>query len=162
MDGESPAKFVRLLEVLVRHEADFIIVGGVAALLVGSPIPTMDLDILYEPSAENIERLLKALREIHARYRDPAGRHIEPDEAKLATNKLNLFRTDLGALDLLRFVGPGLSYAEYIDRTEAYEVSGLTVRALDVEALIETKEMANRPKDRNTLLFLRQIRRMKA
>lgn len=160
MAGESPAKFVQLLEVLVRHETDFIIVGGVAALLVGSPIPTMDLDILYEPSAENIDRLLSALHEIHARYRDPAGRHILPDKAKLGTFRLNLFLTDLGALDLLRLVGPDLSYADYIDKTDEYEVSGRTVRALNIEALIETKEQANRPKDQNTLLFLKQIQGM--
>jgi len=51
MDENSPTRFAELLQLLVRHESDFIIVGGVAALLAGAPIPTMDLDIVYDASA---------------------------------------------------------------------------------------------------------------
>lgn len=161
MDEKSPAKFAELLQLLVRHESDFIIAGGVAALLAGAPIPTMDLDIVYDTSGTNIERLLAALREIHAHYRDPAGRHIVPDADRLATYRMNLFRTDLGALDLLRLIGDGLTYVDLVERTDEYEAFGVTVRALNVEALIETKEHANRPKDQNALLFLRQILEMR-
>lgn len=110
MAEESPTDFVRLLGILVRREVDFIVVGGVAAFLAGSPIPTMDLDILYEASPENLERLLGVLQEIHAVCRDPAGRHIVPDAEKLATMQLNLLRTDLGALDVLPTIGADLSY----------------------------------------------------
>jgi hypothetical protein len=69
----SKTKFFRLLEVLVRHEVEFVIVGGVAAILEGAPIFTQDLDILHQPTDDNTERLLRALEEVHARYRDPAG-----------------------------------------------------------------------------------------
>lgn len=161
MVEESPTDFVRLLDILVRGDVDFVIVGGVAALLAGSPIPTMDLDILYEASRENIERLLGVLQEIHAVYRDPAGRRIFPDVEKLATLRLNLLQTDLGALDVLPTVGAGLAYADLIERTEEYEISGFTVRALNVEALIETKEHAGRSKDKHALLFLKEILEMR-
>src|SRR6476646_7521379 len=47
---------------------------------------------------ENLGHLLTAFRELNARYRDPPGRHIEPDLAKLETLRLHRLLTDLGAL----------------------------------------------------------------
>jgi hypothetical protein len=81
--GESRSvKFLGLLRVLLRHGVDFFVVGGVAAQLEGAPILTLDLDVLYDTTPQNLDRLLAALREIKAHYRDPAGRHIEPDLEK--------------------------------------------------------------------------------
>lgn len=39
----QPPKFKDALEVLARHHVDFIVVGGVAAVLGGAPSPTFDL-----------------------------------------------------------------------------------------------------------------------
>lgn len=155
MDG-STARFLRLLEVLVRHEVDFIIVGGVAASLEGAPVVTFDLDIVYETSPENIERLLEVLREIHARYRDPAGRQIPPDATRLERNPLNLFTTDLGPLDVLPAISGNLRFQDLIGRSNIHEVNGLEVRVLDLEAVIQAKEYANRDKDRAVLPILRR------
>lgn len=157
MHEKSPTRFQQLLKVLVDHEVEFIVVGGVAAVLAGSPLPTIDLDAVYDTDPENLERLLGALAEVGARYRDPADRHIVPSVEKLATLRMSLLLTNLGALDLLRIIGDGLTFQDLSGRTKEYDVSGLRIRALDVETLIETKEFANRPKDRNALLYLRQL-----
>jgi len=74
-------KFRETLEVLDRHRVECILVGGVAAVLQGVPISTLDTDIVYRRTADNIDRLVAALRELEAIYRDPAGRRIEPAPA---------------------------------------------------------------------------------
>ena len=84
MDGSRSVRFKGLLQALLRHGVDFFVVGGVAAQLEGAPIVTFDLDILYDKTPENLERLLGVLQELKARYRDPAGRLIEPDLEKPA------------------------------------------------------------------------------
>ena len=94
-------RYFQLLELLSRHDVDFIVIGGVAAILEGVPITTLDLDIVYDRSPKNLERLLEVLRTVEAHYRDPAGRHIVPDLDKLATIRINLLRTNLGPLDVL-------------------------------------------------------------
>ena len=157
----SQNRFFRLLEVLVRHEVEFVIVGGVAALLEGAPILTLDLDIVHRKTPENIERLLRALEEIHARYRDPAGRLILPDANRLSTNRFNLLLTDLGALDLLGGLGEGLEYEDFGGRTQEYEMAGIRVRAIDLPTLIEVKERVNRDKDRAVLPILRRTLELK-
>ncbi len=53
-----------LIGTLVKREVEFVIVGGMAAILRGTPVNTFDLDVVYERSSENIERLLLALDEL--------------------------------------------------------------------------------------------------
>ena len=159
---ESPSvKFLGLLRALLRHRVDFLVVGGVAAQLEGAPILTFDLDVLYSKAPENLDRLLAALRELKARYRDPAGRHIEPDLGKLETMRTHLLLTDLGALDVLGAIGNGSTYQDLLDRTIAYELGEMRIRVLELAAVIESKKQANRDKDRAALPILLQTLAMK-
>lgn len=135
--------------------------GGVAAQLEGAPILTLDLDVLYDKTPENLVRLLAALHELEARYRDPAGRHIEPDLVKLETMRMHLLLTRLGALDVLGVIGNGLTYQDLSGRTISYELGEERVRVLELAAVIETKEHANRDKDRAVLPVLKQTLAMK-
>jgi hypothetical protein len=156
MAGSRNPDFLGLLRALLRHEVAFCVVGGVAAQLAGAPILTFDLDILFEKTAGNLSRLLMALHDLEARYRDPAGRHIEPDLARLESVHLHLLLTRLGALDLLSTIGCGQTYRDLLDRTTVYKLGGLDVRVLDLAAVIESKEHADRDKDRAALPVLRQ------
>jgi len=36
-----------IIHTLVAHEVEFIVVGGMAAVLQGAPVHTIDLDIVY-------------------------------------------------------------------------------------------------------------------
>ena len=162
MQEGSPNRFLEQLRVLIRHRVDFIVVGGVAAVFEGAPIVTLDLDIVYDPAPENNSRLAAALTELKALYKDPAGRRIVPDVAKLATIKTHLLLTDLGGLDVLRAIGDGLTYPDLVDRSSQFEVAGMRLRVLNLETVIESKEFANRDKDRAVLPILRRTLELKA
>jgi hypothetical protein len=143
--------FLGLLRVLAEHEVELIVVGGVAAVLAGAPISTFDLDVVHQRSPENLDRLVAALRALHARYRDPAGRHIEPDADKLSGPGQHLLLTDRGPLDVLGTIGAGRGYEELVERCHEYEVEGFRVKVLDLAAVIRSKEETNREKDRAAL-----------
>jgi hypothetical protein len=159
-------RFDEVLRVLIRNEVEFIVVGGIAAILQGSPLTTEDVDVVYLSSEKNNFRLAKALRELEAYYFDPAGRQIEPDASRLATMRMHLLKTRCGRVDVLRTVGNDLAFQDLVGKSRVLEVEELRVRVLDLETIIETKEHADRPKDRYQLLFLRQllaeIRRLEA
>ncbi len=125
-------------------------------MLEGAPILTLDLDVLIDLSPQNLDRVIAALGELKAHYRDPAGRWIEPDAAKLATLRMHLLLTDLGALDLLTCIGPGLAYADLRERIIGYQLGDDRVQVLALDAVIEAKEFADRPKDHAVLPVLRQ------
>ncbi len=118
---------------------------------------TQDVDVVYSTSEDNIRRLAKALRELKAHYKDPAGRYIEPDGSRLSSMKLNLLRTKFGPLDVLQSIGDGLGYGDLLERSDEQTIEDFQVRVLDIETLIETKEYAGRPKDQLGLLYLRQL-----
>src|SRR6185369_4355208 len=105
------------VEVLTRHDVDFIVVGGFAAILEGAPVSTFDLDLVHERSHANIARLLDALREMKAVYRDLAGRKIEPKESVLAGPGHNLLLGCFGPIDVLGTIGKGLGWNELLPRS---------------------------------------------
>jgi hypothetical protein len=59
--------FQRILELLDEHGVEFIVVGGVAAVLHGAPVTTFDIDALVRVDADNADRLLAALTALDAR-----------------------------------------------------------------------------------------------
>lgn len=148
------------IETLTRHRAEFIVVGGVAAVLWGAPVSTFDLDIVYRRAGDNIERLAAALRELEAIYRDPAGRRIEPDPARLAHGGHHLLKTRCGPLDVLGTIGAGLSYEDLISQTAELEVAGVEVPVLHLRVVIETKQQTGRDKDLAVLPVLRETLRL--
>lgn len=158
---DSVPRLIEILKVLCRYEVEFVLVGGVAAIIEGAPVSTFDLDVVVLKTVENLQRLLPALQEIEARYLDPAGRHIVPDADKLATFKIHRLVTSLGSLDVMETIGAGMSYADLIGKTRVSEVAGVNVRILGLETIILSKEQANRDKDRATLPILRRTLKLK-
>jgi phage terminase large subunit-like protein len=51
----------QLLEVLTRHQVEFIVIGGVAAIAHGAARVTYDLDVVYERAPANLARIVQAL-----------------------------------------------------------------------------------------------------
>lgn len=146
-----------MLVTLGRHGVDFIVVGGVAAVVHGAPITTEDLDVVYAVTPENVERLAAALGEMGAIYRDPAGRRIAPDAGRLSAFRLSLLDTRLGRLDVLREIGRGQRYEDLLPQSEQIELDATKVWVLGLATVIESKEHAGRPKDHMALPFLREV-----
>jgi hypothetical protein len=61
---------IRILEVLSDQGVEFVVVGGLAAVLGGAPLSTFDLDVVHCRNPANIERLLAALHLLDAVYYD--------------------------------------------------------------------------------------------
>ncbi len=130
-------------------------VGMTAGVLQGTPAITVDLDIVYARSPENIARLHAALRELESYFRTDPDRRIAPNPSHLASAGHKLLMTKLGQLDVLGELGEGESYEHLLPDTVVVDVEGMPVRALGLERLIAAKEGANHDKDRAVLPLLR-------
>lgn len=153
---DARPEFATILDVLSQHGVSFIVVGGVAAVLSGAPVNTLDTDVLLERSPENLERLLAALVELDAIYRDPAHRRIGPTVERLKGLGQQQLITRFGPLDVLGTIGNQRTYDELRSRTIEMPLRGRVVRVLELGAVIESKEEANRPKDLAVLPVLRE------
>ena len=149
-----------LLEVLLRHEVRFVMIGGLAGVVHGSPFPTEDLDITPEQSTQNLTRLSAALDELEARVRTQGvegGLPFSHDAETLrAVGVWNLV-TPHGDLDV-SFVPNGTTgYADLLDGASPVTVFGLVVPVASLADVIRSKQAANRPKDQRVLPTLREI-----
>ncbi len=142
--------------MLVGHHVEFIIVGGVAAVLAGAPISTFDLDIVHARDADNLDRLMEALSDLDARYRDPSGRVLRPELAALSGTGRHLLMTRCGPLDVLGMIGASQDHAALLADSVTVSIGEMTVRVLGLAALIRTEEAAARDKDRAVLPILRR------
>ena len=146
--------FLRIIRVLARHDVDFIIVGGVAAVLQGVPVTTADLDIVHHRAADNVDRLLAALDELCAYSRlDP--RRLRPGVSHLLSAGHQLLTTDAGLLDVLGEISGGHDYETLLADAGTIDIEGRAVRVISLEQLIETKSRAGRPKDAAALPLIR-------
>lgn len=156
---EKPSvDYAAILETLIRHEVDFIIVGGVCAVLHGAPLATFDLDLVHYRGPVNLGRLMAALEELDARYRIPGREKRRPNASHLASSGHQLLMTRFGPLDLLGTIGKGRDYNQLLDATVGVEIGeDLTVRTLTLEDLVRTKEETGQEKDRAVLPILRRL-----
>lgn len=140
---------------LHRAGVEFVVVGGMAAVLQAAPIVTEDLDIVHRRDPENVARLLSFLLShgAYARF-DLANRRLPPKaDALLGHGHVNL-QTDLGILDVLCELGEGEGYEEILADTFVLEQDGFPLRVLGLSRLITVKGRAGRPKDRAVLPIL--------
>ena len=152
----TTSDFLEILRTLSEYKVDFIVVGGVCAVLHGAPMTTFDLDVVHSRSADNLERLLSALHTLDAYYRDRPGQRLQPKLSHLASPGHQLFLTRFGPLEILGTIGNSLSYSDLITGTVQLQLDDLELRMLTLESLIETKRAAGRDKDKAVLALLNQ------
>ena len=155
----TPFEPLGALRVLADHGVQFVVVGGVAGVTHGSPSVTQDLDVCYEPSLENLERLAMALGSIHARLRGADDDvPFSLDAKTLAAGDHFTFITDLGDLDCLGIPAGTLGYDDLMKGAVDIDLEGLVVSVSSLDDLIRMKRAAGRPRDLAELEILGALR----
>jgi len=138
-----------LIGLLAEAGIQFIVVGGMAAVVQGVPVTTFDLDIVHSRDEANTRKLLVLLKTIHARYRmHPPEKTLEPSEAALLGKGHQLLYTDLGALDVLGAIEDGLEYQDLLAHSIEVQLRGKTVKILGLQKLAGLKSKSSNEKDR--------------
>lgn len=139
---------LRALRVLSEHGVSFVMIGGLAGRLWGSPTVTNDLDICHDTTADNLTALSAALTEIEARLRgvDEDVPWRPTPEALASVDSLTL-ATTAGSLDLLARPAGTEGFADIAATATEMELGDLSVLVADIEDLIRMKRASGRPKD---------------
>ena len=149
----------QLLERLLTHDVDFVLVGGLACVVHGSPLVTQDIDICLAINDEQLGKLRVALKDLHPRHRmnpnfKPSFLEFPPKSD--GVNNIYL-ETDLGVLDILSELKPVGDFATVKRNAITISLYGHTCRVASIEDLIRIKETMTRPKDQETLVYLKKL-----
>ena len=147
MEAISRESLEALRDALAKHQVEHLFIGKMAAVLQGYPDTTQDADLFVEKSAENGERLTRALRELGFAL-------SEGDETAIREGyDFVQLRNGPFPLDLV-YAPHGIERYEDA-RQRGHEIHGY--RVCSIHDVIESKQRSNRAKDRESLLLLRDF-----
>ena len=150
--------FRRLIRALTDGGVEFVVVGGAAAVAHGSARLTLDLDIVYRRTPENIARVVPALAPLGPYPRGaPPGLPFRWDERTVRRGTNFTLTTSIGEIDLLGEITGGGAYEDLLPHCVDIEVYGSKCLCLDLECLIRVKRAAGRPKDFEAVAELESI-----
>lgn len=149
-----------ILEVLTRHGVTFVVIGGFAAIVQGSPIPTRDIDVVPASDRENWTRLSVALKELDAKVR--AVELDEPltfdhDGDSLAASRIWNLTTKYGDLDVTQMPAGTEGYDDLKRDAVELELCGMHIFIASLADIVRSKEAAGRDKDLLALPVLREL-----
>jgi hypothetical protein len=141
-----------LLEALVSHSIDFILIGGMAAQILNLPVPsTIDVDIAPLRNRKNLQRLSEFFEDVNASLltaeEDGTWFPRTPIENWAQYSTLHLV-TDFGLLDLV-FEPAGTSdgYQDLVKGSMLLQVGHSMIRCITEDQWVELKSSTGRPKD---------------
>ena len=159
MNDLAPFDPLSALRALRDASVEFVLIGGVAARLHGSPSLTRDVDICYSRDKDNLERLAAVLRALNARLRgvdDDVPFLL--DARTLHAGGNFTFVTDVGDIDILAMPAGVNGFDELARKAELVDLDGFSVRLATLDDLIRMKRAAGRAKDRAEVEILAALR----
>ncbi len=146
---ELQREIVRVCAALNREKVKYIVVGGCAVILHGYRRTTYDIDLLVDPSLENIRRLKKVFREVF--QSDEASEIRDVDIEQYAVVRFVPESEEI-VIDLIGKIGK-VNFETAMKDIEEVELEGVKIPVCGLSTLIETKKRV-RPKDKEDSLFL--------
>ncbi len=158
---QSPLE--RFCALLAEHGVEFIVVGGQAEALMGSARVTYDVDLCYRRTPENLKRLAAALCTLRLTLRGaPPDLKFRLDAQALALGQNYTFEVDGEyPLDFLGYLEPIGTYEDLLPHVESVSIGERPTQVIGLDDLIRIKRHINRPKDRESLLQLEAIKRLR-
>jgi len=124
---------------LQEFNVQYVVIGGIAAVLHGVPRATFDLDILIDATPENAQKLLDALTDAKL------GTASLVSTEELLTHEITIFK-DRVRIDV-QTVTPGLNFADAWKNRQELEYQGQSFFVVSREDLIASKKAAGRDVD---------------
>jgi hypothetical protein len=122
-----------------KNDVRYLVIGGIAAVLYGVPRATFDLDVLIEPTLENVKRLLQAMTEAGL-----GTASLTSADQVLAT-EITIF-TDRIRLDVLTST-PGIVFEEAWQHRATMNYKGQALEVVSLADLIASKRASGRDVD---------------
>lgn len=133
--------FVDLLESFNKNKVKYCIIGAFAVGFWGYPRYTKDIDIIVEPTAENAEKIMLALKEFGANLTD-----LSEDDFK-REHKIVQLGVEPVRIDILTSI-EGVSFKDIWENKKTGDYGKQKVFFMGRDELIKSKKKADRDSDK--------------
>lgn len=133
-----PEDFKEFIRFLNGNEVIYLLVGGWAVGIYGSPRATKDIDFFIATDDENLAKLKKALHEFGA----PT---VDMDLFKKKGNVFRIGRSPV-QIDVIN-EADGINIKDCYKRKNIITVEGITITVISKEDLIRNKKASGRTRD---------------
>lgn len=147
---ETIQDFEDLLELLHRHRAKYLIIGGLAFVYHAKPRYTKDMDLWVGPSRENLKRANRALAEFGSPTLLALDEPTQVVQIGVAPNRIDLI-VDVGGLD----------FESAWQRRLVSHYGGSEANWIDLDGLIEIKRAIDDPRHQEDVRVLMEVRRLR-
>jgi predicted nucleotidyltransferase len=162
MTDRPPLSAGEILRRLVERGVDFVVIGGIAAVLHGSARNTFDLDICFATDDANLAALGDVLTVLDARLKGvDEDLPFVPDRRTLRQIGVLTLVTSLGELDVLTRPTGAPAYQELRRNADRYDLGGFNVSVASIDDLIAMKQTTARAKDLLDVEELEAIKRLR-
>lgn len=144
--------FKEFIELLQKHEVEFLIVGGFAVALHGYPRFTDDLDILVRRHEINAKKVINALNEFGFASLGLVEHDFLNDDMIVQLGYPPL------RIDLLTSISGIDNYDELFANTFKIEANQMSLNIISLDDLIKNKDSTNRSIDKIDSAKLKKIR----
>jgi hypothetical protein len=158
-EAESALDIEAIFAALDEHGVRYVLIGGIAGRLHGSPLVTDDVDITPAADRENYARLASALRELGAQFRvhgAPTDIPLELDDRSF--DPFTTMTTRAGPLDICSRPDGTRGYPDLAEHAIEFEVFGRRVQVASLDDIIRSKRAAGRDSDLAALVVLEALR----
>ncbi len=138
----------RIARALNDAGARYILIGGFAVIALGGARTTKDIDLLIDPSSENVARVKAALRVLEDHAADDVA---NDDIARYTVVRI----ADEIVVDLMG-AACGVDYATAAKDAQTITIGGVSVPIASLTTLIRTKQTI-RPSDAADRLYLEAL-----
>ena len=141
---------LRICKALNGAGAKYLLIGGFAVIARGGARTTKDIDLLIDPSAENVARVKQGLQILEDRAVNDV---TNEDVARYTVVRV----ADEVVVDLMARACD-VDYADAARDVEILTIEGVPIPVASIDTLIRTKNTV-RPSDAADRLFLEELRR---
>lgn len=156
--------FEKVFRLLNEHEIRYVIVGGIAVILHGSPRLTADLDIIIDLEPVKAGRAIDVLRRAGFRaeipvdireFADETVRRSWMVEKHMKALSLHDLDTPPTVIDIL--AESPIAFEDLYRRAKLISLDEMTLRVASIPDLIVMKRLSGRPEDLSDIAELEKI-----
>lgn len=154
--------FTSLLERLAQAGVEFVLVGGFAGVVYGCTYVTQDIDICCDFSTANLLALQNTIRDLQPVHRmTPNKQRLRLTEENCSEFNNLYLDTKIGQLDCLSLIDGVGDYEQVKKASRIMNLGKVKIRVLNLDALIKAKKAMNRPRDKQAIIQLKAIKKLK-